>query len=171
MNIFVTSGSPKAAARALDDRRLVKMVLETAQLLSTAVSVRSRELDRPPPAKIYKETHVNHPCALWARATRANYTWLARHFEALAHEYAHRYMREHASWLCLGPELLSGRAVSLMPTGGLLPFANCTEFKDSASTIGAYRSQLVRKWIGDEAAGRPPRWTMREPPHWKGSEL
>jgi hypothetical protein len=65
------------------------MILETAQLLSTA----HNELDGTQVA--YKSTHKNHPSAVWARANRKNYTWLQRHLMALGDEYARRYGRVH----------------------------------------------------------------------------
>jgi len=58
MNIFVTSNCPKLSAQALDNKRVVKMVLETAQLLSTAIFINSTiTYDN-----LYKPTHVKHPC-------------------------------------------------------------------------------------------------------------
>jgi hypothetical protein len=65
------------------------MILETAQLLSTA----HNELDGGQIA--YKSTHKNHPSAVWARANRENYTWLQRHLMALGDEYTRRYGRVH----------------------------------------------------------------------------
>jgi len=63
MNIFVTDPSFYKSAIALDDRRLIKMILETAQLLSGAVRLKSVFV----PSILYKLTHENHPCAIWAR--------------------------------------------------------------------------------------------------------
>jgi hypothetical protein len=65
------------------------MILETAQLLSTA----HNEIDGGQIA--YKTTHKNHPSAVWARANRENYTWLQRHLMALGDEYTRRYGRVH----------------------------------------------------------------------------
>ena len=64
MNIFVTSNCPKLSAQALDNKRVVKMVLETAQLLSTAIFINSTiTYDN-----LYKPTHVKHPCTIWTTA-------------------------------------------------------------------------------------------------------
>jgi len=62
MNIFVVSPDTMECAKALDDLRLNKMIIETAQLLSTAMRVQGYTGN-----DIYKSTHVNHPCAVWAR--------------------------------------------------------------------------------------------------------
>lgn len=92
MNIFVLSLDPNEAARMHCDKHCVKMVLETAQLLCTAWRVGSSN----PPEGIYQATHVNHPCAIWVRESRANYAWAYELFLALLDEYKRRYHKEHA---------------------------------------------------------------------------
>lgn len=88
MNIFVLSRCPRLAARLHCDKHVVKMILETAQLLYTAHHVVGTP-DLPPTA--YKKTHANHPCALWVRESRANYLWLVELGWWLCKEYQHRY--------------------------------------------------------------------------------
>ena len=94
MNIFVTSHSPFQAAKELPDKLLVKMVLETAQLLSTAHRCLDGDLWADS-LQLYKATHTNHPCAIWARDSAGNYEWLADHLWALCLEYTERYERTH----------------------------------------------------------------------------
>lgn len=86
MNIFILDNDPKKAARYHSDKHVVKMILETAQLLSTA----HYELDGPH-EKLYKPTHKNHPCAIWTRETKANYVWAYKLLEALLVEYTARF--------------------------------------------------------------------------------
>lgn len=81
MNIFLTSFNPKEAASHLDDLRLNKMILETAQLLSSAY----RHLFGDDEL-LYKDTHLNHPCSIWARKNIDSYSWLVEYFDALAKE-------------------------------------------------------------------------------------
>lgn len=88
MNIFALDADARAAAEAQCDRHVVKMVLETAQMLCSAFD------DGIAP---YKRTHANHPCSVWARQTAGNFLWLVEHGDALADEYRFRYGREHAS--------------------------------------------------------------------------
>lgn len=88
MNIFVLSRCPRTAARLHCDKHVVKMILETAQLLYTAHHVVGTP-DLPPTA--YKKTHANHPCALWVRESRANYLWLVELGWWLCKEYQVRY--------------------------------------------------------------------------------
>lgn len=92
MNIFATSTCPKSAAQDHCDKHLVKMILETAQLLSTAHHICGEPTDVP---EIYKVTHQNHPSAIWVRETSGNYTWTYRLFRALCVEYTRRYGRVH----------------------------------------------------------------------------
>ena len=88
MNIFVLSTAPSTAARMMCDKHVVKMVLETAQILST-VKILLGEEGAP-----YKPTHVNHPCVQWAKQ-KENRCWLTCHFDSLLHEYKERYNKEH----------------------------------------------------------------------------
>jgi hypothetical protein len=91
MNIFYLDSDPHEAARLQCDKHVVKMILETAQLLSTA----HNELDGGQIA--YKTTHKNHPSAVWARKSLDNYLWLYRHLEGLGSEYTKRYGKVHLS--------------------------------------------------------------------------
>ena len=81
MNIFYLSRSPVEAAKMQCDKHVVKMILETAQLLSTA----HHELDGASVA--YKPTHKNHPSAVWVRSSSDHYRWTVAHLEALGSEY------------------------------------------------------------------------------------
>lgn len=87
MNIFVLDKDPVSSARAMCDKHVVKMILESCQMLSTALQIKTGHI--PPFA--YKPTHKNHPCSVWARETNANFQWLTRHAKALIREYDKRY--------------------------------------------------------------------------------
>jgi hypothetical protein len=88
VNIFVLDAVPDHAARALCDKHVPKMVLETAQLLCSVWPAG----DAP-----YRRTHYNHPCAQWTRASAENFTWLSLYGAAVADEYTFRFGRIHAS--------------------------------------------------------------------------
>ena len=81
MNIFVTNTCPIKSAIILDDKRLIKMVLETTQLLSTTLSILGSE--KAP----YKPTHKNHPCSVWVRESLDNFLWCVEYGLALCDEY------------------------------------------------------------------------------------
>ena len=88
MNIFVLDYNPEVAAKMQCDKHVVKMPLETAQLLCSAF-----EQGVAP----YKRTHFNHPCAIWTRTSSANFQWLVKHGLALCDEYTFRYGKVHKS--------------------------------------------------------------------------
>lgn len=88
MNIFVLSHDPEEAAIMQCDQHVVKMPLETAQMLCTAY---------PEEVAPYGRTHFNHPCNLWLRESRANYEWLIIHGLALCDEYTKRFNKIHGS--------------------------------------------------------------------------
>lgn len=91
MNIFYLHHDPRRCARYHLDRHCVKMILESAQLLCTALWL-CGPIDPPPPLK---KTHHNHPSAIWARAGKANWLWLQSLALALCYEYTFRYDRQH----------------------------------------------------------------------------
>ena len=110
MNIFYVDDDPVIAARALVNKHVVKMIVETCQLLSTAhrvldgqmvtvlVNGKRRKRWQLPNHRenvLYKATHVNHPSAIWARSSTQNYRWLVKHLKALLSEYTYRYGKIH----------------------------------------------------------------------------
>lgn len=88
MNIFVLSEDPIEAARMQCDKHVVKMPLETAQLLCSVFE---------PGDAPYKRTHYNHPCSIWTRMARSNFLWLCEHGFALCDAYTQRFGKVHAS--------------------------------------------------------------------------
>lgn len=93
MNIFVLHEDPFIAAQMQCDKHVVKMVLETGQMLSTIQRLHGNLNPR-----LYKCTHVFHPCTMWAERSQENYKWLVDHFTGLALEYAYRYEKRHKTW-------------------------------------------------------------------------
>lgn len=80
MNIFVFDPDPAEAALYLDDVRRNKMILETAQLLSSAMHVNHLGNNYP----IYKPTHLGHPCAKWTAKSKGNFAWLLEYMKCLS---------------------------------------------------------------------------------------
>ena len=99
MNIFYLSTDPEKAAKYMYNKHVVKMILESAQLLCTAHIIS----DGPDANVPYKVTHKNHPSAIWARESTSNYKWLYDHMMALGEEYTRRYGKKHLTILkCSG---------------------------------------------------------------------
>lgn len=90
MNIFFLHILPSICAIYHNDKHVVKMILETAQLLSSVhYIVPSTYIPQ------YKLTHKNHPCSKWARESMGNYLWLCDLGMELCKEYTHRYGKVH----------------------------------------------------------------------------
>ena len=138
MNIFYLHKDPEKAARYQYNKHVVKMLLESAQILCTVHhKYMGDDADVP-----YKATHRNHPSTLWAGETANNYAWLYDHFVALSEEYKKRYGREHLSYT------KCKNKVNFLPGGmlevGLTDMPQCMpdEYKDKCS-IQAYWNYYI----------------------------
>jgi len=112
MNIFYLDHDVRKCAEMHNNSHVVKMILEYAQLLSTAHRILDGVLSTgisPSGRKrtvyaladnrdtvLYSATHVNHPSSVWVRQSDKNYDWLFALFQALMDEYTHRYGKVHA---------------------------------------------------------------------------
>ena len=95
MNIFYLDKCPVRAAKYQYNKHVVKMILESAQMLCTAHHVYG---DPEQKANVpYKQAHLNHPSTLWTRKNKRNYMWLYHHMMALGDEYTKRYGKIHLS--------------------------------------------------------------------------
>ena len=113
MNIFILDPNPKEAARLQCDKHVVKMILESAQMLSTSHRMLDGTLEYRPSVSgkrmvkyykhpdqvaednLYKAVHFDHPCTEWTMETKENYMWHYEHFLALGDEYTYRYGKHH----------------------------------------------------------------------------
>ena len=89
MNRFIIDHHPDAIAKQLCDEHVIKMVLEEAQMLNTAVRIHAPEFAEE--AGLYKIAYANHPCTVWARDNRMNYKYAVRLLKAMNDEYVYRY--------------------------------------------------------------------------------
>jgi len=162
MNIFYVHKDPIYAAMCLPDKLVVKMPLESAQMLSTAHRVLSGD-DYCNERGLYKTAHINHPCSIWARETSENYHWLYCHFLALSKEYENRYGRKHLSYVKLKDCLLEMPLT--IKDGNLTPMAQAMpeEYKNT-DPVKAYRDYVVNEkhyaqW--NKIPDRQPDWWQR----------
>jgi len=133
MNIFYLHDDPHVAATYMYNKHVVKMILESAQMLCTAHHHYGNH-EVP-----YKKAHYNHPSTIWTRSSRNHYYWLYLHMMALGEEYTRRYGKVHSSITKCGDVLR--HAPEGMPN---LPFEQppqCMpdEYKDPQDTVNAYR--------------------------------
>ena len=159
MNIFYLNEDPNIAAIQHNDKHCVKMVLEYAQMLSTA----HRECDGDNKAdglSLYKRAHLNHPSTVWTRENEAQYCWLYQLFIALADEYSYRYEKKHATDSLLRvalkrpPEKIT-RGMPFKQPPQCMP----DEYKCNDSVIAYHRF-----YIGEKA--HFSKWTKRDIPDW-----
>ena len=92
MNIFYLHRDPVVAAKVQYNKHVVKMILESAQMLCTAHHHFNEDTNVP-----YKKAHYNHPSTKWVRESIDNYFWLYDHMIALGNEYKKRYNKTHLS--------------------------------------------------------------------------
>lgn len=138
MNIFALDANPRLAAQYHMDVHVVKMILESGQLLSTTchlLGIDSREIP-------YKKTHEKHPCTLWVLESHANFDWLLKLLFHLHKEYTYRYGRAHASEKEM-PRFLRLHSLTkdLLPRIGLTPFPQAMpDFCKAKDSVNAYRN-------------------------------
>ena len=152
MNIFVLDRDIRRCARYHCDAHVSKMILESVQILCTALNKKGFETP-------YRSTHMKHPCVLWAEESYDNFLWLARLARALNGEYRYRYRRQadHASIAVLAQ-------IENLPFegAGLTEFAQAMpdSYKVPGDPVSAYRAFYNgEKWPF-------ARWTRRAPPPW-----
>lgn len=159
MNIFYLDPDPALAAQYHCDKHVVKMTLETAQILATAKRYLLRRIKDDIPQALYRSTHSNHPCVVWTQTSLQNYQWTLNLFQALLVEYHHRYGRDHKSteqlpWLSPPSP---GRFPCNRPTA---PAQAMPEEYRHADPVTAYRAY----YLGEKSKFAV--WTRRKMPEW-----
>ena len=135
MNIFVLDSNPVTAAIQQLDKHVVKMPLESAQMLCSALIAHGVE-DTP-----YRKAHPKHPCTLWAAQTRTNFLWLVKHGISLSEEYTRRYGERHKSQDVI--EWCATQADAI-PAGELTTFAQAMpEQYKNPDAVTAYRQYYM----------------------------
>lgn len=178
MNIFLLDWDVKKCAQYHVDKHVVKMILETAQLLcgvhhmapqvtpqvtpqvdplSTAhdtVQVDRTSTDQVP----YKLSHKNHPCAIWARESLSNYLYLCELGLELCKEYTYRYEKRHKSqdvieWCVTNPPNIEDKGITQ-------PAKAMPEEYKVESVVQSYRNY----YIGEKRSFAV--WKKRKTPDW-----
>ena len=96
MNIFAIEQTPSGdidwvkSAQSQDNYRVVKMILESVQMLCTAINDQHGEQVTP-----YRNAHLNHPSTKWVRESSANFERLVEHTLAMLDEYTERFGKIH----------------------------------------------------------------------------
>ena len=172
MNIFVLDERPAVAARMMCDKHIPKMIVESAQMMASALrrhGATDKQMPLTKTGKPYKGGYAHHPCTVWAGDSEANFAWLTRHAVELCAEYTKRFGKTHAcerpihSMIGLVP-LFTHRYPS--PEAALTPFAQAMpdEYRDD-DAVKAYRRYYHSKQFAKWEKGTPaPDW-------WRGVEV
>jgi hypothetical protein len=154
MNIFFLDENPTLSAQYHVDKHVVKMILETAQLLCGVHHVTAHDSTHVP----YKLSHKNHPCSIWCRESLSNYLYLCELGLELSKEYTYRYGKRHKSqdvieWCLINkpniPDIEFTDPAKAMPD----------EFKVD-SVVESYRNYYMG------AKSNLAVWKNREKPFW-----
>lgn len=176
MNVFYLNENPTECAKEHCDKHVVKMIIEYAQLLSTAHRMLDGELyvdktannrrikrwrlsNRHNEELLYKASHVNHPSAIWTRQSAENYKWLSQLFVALCDEYTYRYGKVHETDRKLRD------AVQVLPTN--IPVGTKTppppampDYCKLPDSVSSYKNYYIKE------KSRFAKWTKRMIPEW-----
>ena len=151
MNIFVLDKNVEKCAEYHCDKHVIKMILESAQMMSAVVRLNGHDTG-------YKLTHKNHPCTIWARKSLSNYIWLKSLISLLNSEYRYRYDKSvnHKSF-----DMAMSLPMPDLPVIGLTPFAQAMpEQYRNKNAVKAYRD-----YYNNEKSSFLT-WTKRKTPKW-----
>ena len=175
MNIFYLDRHPKTCAEMHLDKHVVKMIIEYAQLMSTAHRVldgneytdftaNGRRIKRwrlfdDREQQLMKASHINHPSGIWCRDNESNYQWLYEMWRCLCEEYTYRYGKIHScarldSLLCLTPDRI--KKGDFYPPTPAMP----DDCKIPKNSLASYQKYYI------ERKNHFAKWTKRNPPVW-----
>lgn len=181
MNLFILDKDPVIAAQQQCDKHVVKMIVESGQMLSTVHRMLDGQLVKRPSKSgrtqvkyyehkdstmesvLYKAVHFNHPCTVWSRESSANYEWHYQHFIALCDEYTHRYDKVHKT----DTQLRS--VLKVLPQN--IPHGSLTQFKLAMKSNPEcmFESDPVKSYrlfYQTKQARFSMDWTKRKVPDW-----
>ena len=167
MNIFVTDPNPFTSAQCLPDKHIVKMPLETCQMLAIVASDKwghgfgtLPKLDGTP-YKTEKGAFRNHPCTVWAQS---NYTWLIMHGLALCKEYTYRYGKKHSCYSTITHCTHIFPLQVSEPTTFTRAMPDEYKYDDTIDTFTAYKRYISSKpWASSNYLRKPdrkPNWIL-----------
>lgn len=181
MNLFILDTCPIEAAKQQCDKHVPKMIVESAQMLSTAHRMLDGDLERRPSKSgktmvkywkmksnhfeslLYKAVHMHHPCTVWTMESSDNYRWHYDHFLALCDEYTYRYGKIHKTDRVLREAL--GELPLNIDYGPMTPFKLAMKSNPECIALGdpvkAYQAFYQTKQDRFKMV-----WTKREVPSW-----
>ena len=156
MNIFFLDETPELSAKMLCDKHVPKMLLESAQMLSTAVQRHTGEIE-----ELYKPAYPKHPMTIWVGDNRSNFDWAFKNALWINNEYQYRFKKVHKSYRII-EDILHNDYKEKIPEGKFVKPPQCMpdEYKDK-NYVTAYRNyykgekEYFAKW---EKGRSEPEW-------------
>lgn len=190
MNIFVLDNDPVKAAQLQCDKHVVKMIVESAQMLSTTHRMLDgNEIKRPSKSGrtmvkyyelpderediLYKAVHFNHPCTVWSRESCCNYSWHYEHFIALCDEYKYRYGKTHSTDTKLR-DILAKFPKNINRSGGMTMFKLAMKSNPECVVHGLGGTDAVesyRNFYQTKQERFSMVWTKRNIPEWFNANI
>lgn len=158
MNIFILDRNPRTAAQMLCDEHLNKMILESAQMLSTVAN----GLLGKQSSMLYSSTYEDHPCVQWLKESGANCLWLGSHALTMDDERCYRFGYREAHKAIRKLRYAMEVVVSLVSIGSQTPFANVTPEISGLGVVIDYRDYYFWKHHHQFRM----HWTKRDKPEW-----
>tara|TARA_B110000858_G_C17742875_1_gene445850 strand:+ start:63 stop:617 length:555 start_codon:yes stop_codon:yes gene_type:complete len=179
MNIFILDNDPVKAAQLQCDKHVVKMIVESAQMLSTVHRMVDGVMERRPSKSgsmlqyfklddgrediLYKACHYNHPSTVWTRECNKNYNWHYLHFVALCHEYTYRYGKIHSTENKL-MQILAKPPKNIKLSETMTPFKLAMSSNPECIFEDAVKS--YRAFYHTKQERFKMLWTKRKQPEW-----
>ena len=156
MNIFFLSKYPSESAQYMCDKHIPKMLLETCQMLSTAVQRYTGRLER-----LYKPAYQKHPMTIWVGDSNSNFNWALQHAIKIEEEYELRFDKTHKSGRIVS-ELNYNLPHNIIPEKGFITPPQCMpdEYKHK-NYVTAYRNYYkgAKRYFAKWERGRnEPKW-------------
>jgi hypothetical protein len=161
VNIFYLDRDPKIAAQMHCDKHCIKMILESAQMLSTAHRVIDGD-DYANERGLYKMAHKNHPSTIWVRSSDEHYNWMYSLMLSQMEEYTYRYDKHHATERLIEPLRLL--PTSIENNGFVDPPMCMPEYCKKDDVVSSYQNYYIEE-KSDFAT-----WKRRAMPEWFNAE-
>ena len=138
MNIFFLDETPEKSAKFLCDKHVPKMLLESAQMLSTAVQKYTDRIE-----ELYKPAYPNHPMTKWVGFNRDCFRWALENAMSISQEYCKRFKKLHKSSKIIN-NIYDNNYINDIPDGFFKEPPQCMpdEYKDKDYVV-AYRKYYM----------------------------
>lgn len=169
MNLFTISDNTKFCIQSLDDVLLRKTIVESAQMLSTAIHCNDNIKVKPD--MIYKKYNANEEHNVWVRESKYNFKWTLFYLIDALNEYQYRFNKVHDTYKIAQ---IVAQYEDMFPNIDMTPFPrkfnktydNYKYLMNMSDTYLAYKQYLITKWNNETLDGKKPIWTKRNKPEF-----